>query len=49
MRWRGRCGREPRGAAEDFGGVGDVAGDVEEAVVDAPAVAEREGDAVAHE
>lgn len=37
---------EPHCAAEDFGGVGCGAGDVEEAVLDAPAAAEGEGDAV---
>jgi hypothetical protein len=40
-------GWHPHCAAEDFGGVGGVAGDVEEAVADAPVAAEGEGDAIA--
>lgn len=39
--------REPHCTAEDFGGVGGIAGYVEEAVLDSPAAAEREGDAIA--
>lgn len=39
--------RDPHCAAEDLGGVGGVARDVEEAVLDAPVAAEGEGDAVA--
>lgn len=39
--------REPHCAAEDLGGVGGVTGDVEEAVLDAPAAAQGKGDAVA--
>lgn len=41
--------REPHCATEDFRGVGGVAGDVEEAVGDAPFAAERQRDAVAFE
>lgn len=46
---RRRLGRHPHCAAEDFGGIGRVAGDVKEAVSYTPAAAEGEGDAVAHE
>jgi hypothetical protein len=43
---RGRR-RHPHCAAEDFGGVGGAARDVEEGVADAPVAAEGEGYAVA--
>lgn len=43
-RW---SGGHPHCAAEDFGGVGGVAGDVEEAVLDTPVAAEGERDAIA--
>ena len=46
---RRRLRGHPHCAAEDFGGVGRVAGDVEEAVGYAPVAAKGEGDAVARE
>lgn len=39
--------RHPHSAAEDFGGVGRVACDVEEAMADAPVAAEGKRDAIA--
>ena len=42
-------GWQPHCAAEDFGGVGCVSCNVEEAMCDAPAAAERQGDTVADE
>jgi hypothetical protein len=49
LRDGGRGWGHPHCATEDFGGVGGVARDVKEAVLDAPVAAEGEGDAVAGE